>query len=507
MSLCVCKNPTTETYQNMKLFVFGIGGTGARVIKSLTMLLAAGVKAGHATEIVPIMVDPHQNNKDLNRTIQLLDNYQAIHGALHHPQDGFFKTKIKTLEELNKDNNLQRTFAFNMQGVQNERFKQYIDYATLDDANKALAGLLFSDKNLETEMEIGFVGNPNIGSVVLNQFKESDEFAAFASNFEQNDRIFIVSSIFGGTGAAGFPLILKNIRNAQPPTQNHAFLNNAKIGAVTVQPYFGVSPGSGQIDKATFITKTKAALNYYEKNVSGNQSVNALYYIGDEVTRDYNNDPGQNGQQNDAHFIELAAALSIIDFASFSDGELEVKNGRAVKPVYREFGIREDNQNLNFLMLSDVTQQIIKKKLSQYVFAMQYLKRELVSSIASRQPFAMRDAPKIDSSFTSNNLYRNNVVDFNKLFEEWLREMSTNRRSFAPFDLNTLQYAELISGIKTKKGFGFWASSKEISVDTFNDALNRAEKGKIFPDAMRKLMAILYEGTELLLNENYDDFK
>ena len=51
-----------------KLFLFGIGGTGVRVIKSLTMLLAAGVDV-KATEIVPIIVDPHQSNSDLKRTI------------------------------------------------------------------------------------------------------------------------------------------------------------------------------------------------------------------------------------------------------------------------------------------------------------------------------------------------------------------------------------------------------------------------------------------------------
>ena len=54
-------------------------------------------------------------------------------------------------------------------------------------------------------MDIGFVGNPNIGSVVLNQFKESEAFKQFAANFSPDDRIFIVSSIFGGTGRGWFP--------------------------------------------------------------------------------------------------------------------------------------------------------------------------------------------------------------------------------------------------------------------------------------------------------------
>ncbi len=38
-----------------KLYIFGIGGTGARVLKSLTMLLAAGVKLADTDAVVPVL--------------------------------------------------------------------------------------------------------------------------------------------------------------------------------------------------------------------------------------------------------------------------------------------------------------------------------------------------------------------------------------------------------------------------------------------------------------------
>ena len=159
-----------------------------------------------------------------------------------------------------------------MQQVANTKFKDYIGFNQLeriDKSNKALADILFSGKSinkggeevdlLETEMDIGFVGNPNIGSVVLNQFKDSDEFREFASNFNANDRIFIISSIFGGTGAAGFPTILKNIRDAMnnPNIDSKGFLQNAKIGAITVLPYFNIKKeDDSPIQKSDFIAKT-----------------------------------------------------------------------------------------------------------------------------------------------------------------------------------------------------------------------------------------------------------
>ena len=51
-----------------KIFVFGIGGTGSRVLRSLTMMLATGIKFG-ADEIVPIIIDPDAANADLTRTV------------------------------------------------------------------------------------------------------------------------------------------------------------------------------------------------------------------------------------------------------------------------------------------------------------------------------------------------------------------------------------------------------------------------------------------------------
>ncbi len=126
---------------------------------------------------------------------------------------------------------------------------------------------------LDIEMDIGFVGNPNIGSVVLNQFKDSEEFKEFASNFNDDDRVFIISSIFGGTGAAGFPTVLKNIRDAMNNNNidGKGFLQNAKIGAVTVLPYFNIEKESenSPIQKSDFIGKTKSSIVLLQRQCHG----------------------------------------------------------------------------------------------------------------------------------------------------------------------------------------------------------------------------------------------
>ena len=288
-----------------KLYVFGIGGTGSRVIKSLTMLLASGVRM-KSDAIVPIIIDPDVAAADLTRTVDLMHTYNNKRKKLTFTKDaqcGFFRTEVQELLP---------GFRMDLENTQNQLFKDYIQLNTMDRANYALAKMLFSDDNLNADMEVGFKGNPNIGSVVLNRFAQSPQFLKFASDFQKNDKIFIISSIFGGTGASGFPVLLKNLRTLQTQstlqTQGGVFPNakdiqDSVIGAITILPYFGIEPnGESAIDEATFISKTKAALSYYNQNMS---AIDALYYLGDNILSKYENNEGGEFQKNDAHLLEL----------------------------------------------------------------------------------------------------------------------------------------------------------------------------------------------------------
>ena len=51
-----------------RLFLFAIGGTGARVLRSLIMLLAANVKLPNGIKIIPIIIDLDKTNEDTQRT-------------------------------------------------------------------------------------------------------------------------------------------------------------------------------------------------------------------------------------------------------------------------------------------------------------------------------------------------------------------------------------------------------------------------------------------------------
>jgi len=501
-----------------KLFIFGIGGTGARVVKSLTFLLASGVNI-KASEIIPIFIDPHGANEDLKRANFLLDCYQKIYDKIEFKNNQFFKTKITKLSELiptiskaeneTNDEPIQKLhskdFIFTLKDTKNKKFKDFIGYNEqgLGQSNKDFINLLFSEKNLESDMDKGFKGNPNIGSVVLNQFVESPHFRYFAQNFEENDRIFIISSIFGGTGAAGFPLLLKNIRNAKHPIKNCAFLQNAKIGAITILPYFGVEGSDKKdIDEGTFYSKSRAALAYYLNNICGNNSLNVLYYLCDTIKKAYPNDPGEGGQKNDAHIIETIAARMIIDFMQFTNDQILSEDGKAINPIYKEFSTYDfkDEKPMILKNFCDETRTLLSKSLMNYFYFYLYLTFQFKNSI-EKQPWSSRGEIKFDANFLNPSEMQDTILEklngFNSHYWDWLVEMARNKRSFQPFDLGFTQHDihkvdlfKLTNGFDEKKFITGLPGKKHFAY--FDHLLNKAERKIGDIPQSQKFMSIFY---------------
>lgn len=486
-----------------KLFLFAIGGTGARVVKALSMLLASGVSIENTDSIVPIIIDPDSSNGDLSRTVEILKTYKEIREKSYSDKAKFFRTKIQSLDELGDGGFVSDNFKFDIDGVKEELFKEFIGYSELDLNNRAFASLLFSKANLNADMDVGFKGNPNIGSVVLNKFKTSEFFRKFANNFEENDRVFIISSIFGGTGAAGFPLILKNIRDADYSVPHHSFLKNAKIGAVTILPYFGVRQNEEtSIDSNTFVSKTKAALSYYARNVSGNRSINALYYIGDKVVNEQEGADGSSRQRNKAHFVELASALSIIDFMSLSDADLNIVNGEATSPKYFEFGLRNESSSITFSDLAKETHDIIAKPVTQYsLFKSLYDNHYDELCKNKNEAWIYHGNNKLSKDHIEAR-FCNNITSFNKHYNEWLYEMLSSNVSFSAIDYSKSgkDIYNMVNGVPSKKGI-----LKDIlegsGLDHYRGVLSKEETGLDHLDSPKKLIALFSGATDKIINQ------
>jgi hypothetical protein len=447
-----------------KLFVFGIGGTGSRVIRSLTMLLASGIKLpGKFDTIVPIIIDPDSANGDMNRATDLLLKYQAIREKVGSDA-GFFETQIKTLPQLSNDNRVSSSenFTLKIDGVFNERFSEFIGYSSMDgSASKDLIDLLYDQDELDSNMDVGFKGKPNIGSVVLNDIIKSSSYKEFVSKFDQGDAIFIISSIFGGTGAAGFPLLLKNLRQAEADIPNSELVSNSKIGAISYLPYFKITPPENEsmheIDSSSFFGKAKAALGYYEHAIFKKKSLNSFYYLSDTSQNNYEHNTGKAEQQNNAHFLELGGALAILDFLE-DNTKLETRNQTAVDPVFKEFGATTGSRELKFSDLGMNTRNLLVKQLSAFYLMQKFLSTSLEANLNSRAVWVTRGELSKDDFFGTEfyTRYLNGSEDsFFKAFAVWLEELKSNDISFQPYK-HSLEGADLlnfIDGHQVKNGF------------------------------------------------------
>lgn len=404
-----------------KVFVFCIGGTGIRVMKSITMLMASGMNTNGYT-VVPIILDPHLDLEEKKNLNALIDSYKTVYDrsvtdgsqTLNTP-NGFFGTRMMRLNEVNNDqNNTNEVIG------SKETFRSYIHLSDLgiDNINNLLVETLFSTKNLNSQLSVGFKGNPNMGTVVLGDMIEgADWFKGFKTHCEKDDRIFIISSIFGGTGASGFPLLEKKIKG----DNNYPALQNALMGAVTVLPYYGLkdptSTGS-DIDSANFYTKTKAALAYYEKTILSDY----LYYIGEQsLCKTYEND--EKKQEDTANFIELVAASALFDFLTKE------------KPSSQQFLTRAMDEDANSLTLDSMGNGYtsIVKSVADYMVLC-----SLIKVLPKEKYFPLKITRAFDDTFYKDAAFLA-LTTFTDIYEKWYQELANNTRAFSPLNTDSLK--------------------------------------------------------------------
>ena len=413
-----------------KVFVFCIGGTGIRVMKSITMLMAGGMDT-NGYIVVPVIVDPHLDLEEKKNLHSLIDSYIDIYHKsisngnfiLNHMK-GFFNSEIRLWSQLNSQSNNTQQAAGSKQ-----KFGSYINQSALraDDINNYLVETLFSSKNLNSSLSVGFKGNPNVGTVVLGELIENaDWYKAFKTHCDKDDRVFIISSIFGGTGASGYPLLEKKIRESV----NEPNVKNAVLGAVTVLPYYGLkdpATSGSDIDSANFYTKTKAALAYYQNTVQSDY----LYYVGEKTLQQvYEND--EKKQEDTANFIEVVAASALFDF---------LKRGKPKQTQYMSRAIEDAKESLDLDAMGKGYADIVKS-VADFM-----LLRSLVQILPDESHFPLKINRGFDESFYKDAPF-SALRNFVMVYYNWYNELSNNKRAFAPLRYDNLKDMEgFVNGI------------------------------------------------------------
>lgn len=397
-----------------KAFVFCIGGTGIRVMKSIVMLMAGGMSTKGYT-IVPVVLDPHLDLKEKKDLGKLLEAYAALHDSITDDadgritlDDGFFNAELRGLAEI-----CQQATGRDQAVGSNEKFRSYINLSQLatDDINNYLVQTIFSTKNLDNPLSVGFKGNPNVGTVVLGDMIDNASwYHDFLGHCEKDDRVFIIGSIFGGTGASGYPLLENKIRHAE----SYPMVKNVVMGAVTVLPYYALSDSEetgSDIDSHNFYTKTKAALAYYDGHVKSD----FLYYIGEKSLRATydNNEAVQNDRAN---FIELVAASALFDF---------LDRERPERTQYLCRAIDEDVESLELRSMGRGYGDMVKNVADFMLLS------ELCDVLPQEKQFPLKRNCGFNEAFYADTEF-GALKDFAAIYAQWYEEISHNSRAFAP---------------------------------------------------------------------------
>ncbi len=351
-----------------RLFVFGIGGSGERVMRSLVMLLSGGMPM-NCNVIQPVFIDSDKKSKALSRACEVISAYRNARRLYSSNTDVSW-----TIDPLVQKSSLFHVdildpILLDIDGGIAKNLNAFINETELDKypGVKAEYSHLYTNESRSMDLTYGFVGNPSIGAVVLNKMLKE----AFKTNPNLNpttdDGCFIINSIFGGTGAAGFPLLVNKLRDLFKGD-----ITGLKIGGLTMFPYFNLGEveddGSVMeqelrkydVDDAQFSTKSKASLSYYDKYV---KCLSSLYFIGSgnmSWRSVYPKHKGGEEQDNPAHLLEVIGAKSVSHFtfnARPLDEQMQNNNFQGATTYYNYF-VKEKPQDGRFFDLESIDADI-----------------------------------------------------------------------------------------------------------------------------------------------------
>ena len=452
-----------------RLYIFAVGGTGARVMRSLTMLMSAGELANY--EVVPVLIDYDVDNGDLRQTNQLMHMYKNIHdkscgiGASMY-NEGFFRSPLTPITSIALNNMAAGNNTMHIQH-NNISVSDLLDYPNLIGNGGVFKSLLDSLFTIDPHGEmnqnlcVGFKGNAKIARIeyAALEIHSTIEFQTFLQCYFPNwDKVVIIGSTFGGTGSAGVIEILKLLKN-----NNHIPSND--IATVLIEPYFlpTLDPIIGPVDyHSVFTRRSKEFFKFYSDSGLAN-FINTTYRIGMDGFVNIDNAIGGPMQRNTAHPVELLSAMAICDYAQAGQqGQFEYNLGQLNLHFCHDMIEKND-----FYQLPDGCR--IYESLSRLLLAARFYKeysngnQKVIHSHFYRE--MQRHSP-IDLSF-NNTLC--SIVDG---VLSWLEELSSgNRFGLGLFNVNDPMDRMIRGRQYVRHGIFFHLFAHDI-IDDFIEKMN-----------------------------------
>ena len=418
----------------MSYYFISIGGSGAKVLESLTHLCVAGMLPNREKQekLYVMAIDPDIGNGNLKRSSAALTNFakfQDVKVGLNTP---LFKTEVE----------MARPFIWSP-SEQDKQLDDIMSYQAYKGTPVgALYEVLYTKDERNMVLNEGFRGRPSIGAAVMakkvalnadTNWEEAEPWAKFAHLVEQDAKngqvakIFLAGSVFGGTGAAGMPTVARLLRHR---FKNYCDEEKVMIGGTLVLPYFSFTPSpaeenSGEIiaSSENFLTNTKAALKYYAIK---DKTYHSMYFIGDDVLSPVKNfSPGASTQDNDAHIVDFYGAMAAIDFfASTPD------NAKKCSFISRTKENVFSWDDLPAVPMADQSIVEVKDRLPQFtrfIFAYVHLVAPVLKDLASGKMAAYKYpwfADYLADVDVSSEAVKN-FTEYAECYVRWLQQLET----------------------------------------------------------------------------------
>jgi hypothetical protein len=336
--------------------LFALGGSGIRAVEPLVHLCGFGLGP---RRLKLCLIDPDQSNEAVGRIRRLVDRYQAVRAELGASvtTSVYFRTEII---ETSGGAAVWSPIADD-ERLPDARFKSRVDRAKMSNPHSERLGqlfdLLYSKKFQEMDLGLGFRGVPAIGTVFMNRLRDEPFFSKLLNDAttEKESVFFSIGSIFGGTGAAAFPVVGRALVDGFKDEIDRPAVpgvSKSRIGGALLLPYFTLptspdarAPDGGiRADTALFAQNAAAAIPAY---TSGQTDFSELYVLGDSQPREQKaNAVGGERQANPPHYVEFFAAIAALDFARRDPAQRRIDT-----PTFRIATVEDRNLGWNDLPL------------------------------------------------------------------------------------------------------------------------------------------------------------
>lgn len=421
----------------MSNFLIAVGGSGAKLAHTLIHLGAAGMFPVNRSRLSVLLVDPDENNGNIEECQNLEEIYQACK-LLKVGKTDLFRGEVSLAGPW--------TPIINSQSDSLKSIFHYNQLANNRSEEADLMELFFERGELDMSVKQGFRGRPAIGAAVFaNSVKfESGVWKAIRDAIKNSPgsdpHILFAGSVFGGSGASGVPTLVRLFSNHIKED-----VSNARYGLILFLPYFKFRQVEGeaiQADPASFPTATAEALKYYHER--GFLSLcNTIYAAGEEVPAEMAvSAVGAKEQRNEPHFMELVASMGALRFFDKADAGKD-GNGFAVAARDNDGKLTWDDLPCDADM-SKVEVRNLQNKLQKLaVFAVAYhyiFYPEIVEALrsgGSRTPFWKEHIERKGVTGDEARGPLAAVDNYCVKVLEWLLHISTPRRpNFVPGMVN-----------------------------------------------------------------------